>query len=99
MIHANLIAGEVKNAIAAGRQAFPAWPRSSPQQRADLLDQVGSEILARRAELGDLLSREEGKTLPEATGEVTRAGQIFKYLAGETIRLAGAVPALGAARS
>jgi acyl-CoA reductase-like NAD-dependent aldehyde dehydrogenase len=82
-------AGEVKNAIAAARQAFPAWARSSPQQRADLLDQVGSEILARRAELGDLLSREEGKTLPEATGEVTRAGQIFKYFAGEAIRLAG----------
>jgi acyl-CoA reductase-like NAD-dependent aldehyde dehydrogenase len=82
-------ADEIKNAIAAARQALPGWARSSPQQRADLLDQVGTEILARRAELADLLSREEGKTLPEATGEVTRAGHIFKYFAGEAIRLAG----------
>lgn len=49
----------------------------------------GYEILARRAELADLLAREEGKTLPEATGEVTRAGQIFKYFAAEAIRLSG----------
>ncbi|HEY6452624.1 MAG TPA: aldehyde dehydrogenase family protein [Steroidobacteraceae bacterium] len=82
-------AGEVKSAIAAARQALPAWARSSPQQRADILDHIGAEILARRTELADLLSREEGKTLPEATGEVTRAGHIFKYYAGEAVRLAG----------
>ena len=76
-------------AIAAARAAFAAWSRSGIQQRFDLLDTVGSELLARKAELGDLLAREEGKTLPEAIGEVMRAGQIFKFFAGETLRLSG----------
>jgi alpha-ketoglutaric semialdehyde dehydrogenase len=82
-------AGDVKTAVAAAKQALPRWARSSPQERADILDRVGTEILARKAELGDLLAREEGKTLPEAIGEVGRAGQIFKYFAGEAVRLAG----------
>ncbi|MDX2218475.1 MAG: aldehyde dehydrogenase family protein [Burkholderiales bacterium] len=76
----------VDQAVEAARAAFPAWSRSGPQARADALDFIGSEILARRAELGDLLAREEGKTLPEATGEVTRAGHIFKFFAGEALR-------------
>ena len=37
----------------------------------------------------DLLAREEGKTLPEATGEDARAGQIFAFFAGEALRLTG----------
>jgi acyl-CoA reductase-like NAD-dependent aldehyde dehydrogenase len=51
-----------------------------------VLDQIGSEILARREELGVLLAREEGKTLPEAVGEAARAGHIFKFFAGEALR-------------
>jgi aldehyde dehydrogenase (NAD+) len=82
-------AADAKTAVAAAAQAFPAWARSTPQERADILDKIGTEILSRRSELGDLLSREEGKILPEAIGEVTRAGHIFKYFAGEAIRLAG----------
>lgn len=54
-----------------------------------MLDFVGTELLARKAELGRLLSREEGKTLPEGIGEVARAGQIFKFFAGEALRLTG----------
>ena len=53
------------------------------------LDFVGSEILARKDELGALLSREERKTLPEGIGEVARAGQIFKFFAGEALRIPG----------
>ena len=68
---------QVHAAIDAARDAFPAWSTSGIQARHDALDKVGSEILARRDELGTLLAREEGKTLPEAIGEVTRAGNIF----------------------
>jgi acyl-CoA reductase-like NAD-dependent aldehyde dehydrogenase len=82
-------ADQVDQALDAARQAFPAWSRTTPQARADLLDKVGSEILARRSELGDLLAREEGKTLAEATGEVGRAGQIFKFFAAEALRVPG----------
>lgn len=54
-----------------------------------MLDQVGNELLARKDELGTLLAREEGKTLPEAVAEVARAGQIFKFFAGEALRIQG----------
>ena len=73
-------------AIRAAAEAFPHWSLSTPQRRADALDQIGSEILARREELGMLVAREEGKTLPEAVGEAARAGHIFKFFAGEALR-------------
>jgi len=84
-------AAQAREAIAAARAAAPGWALSTPQQRFDVLDAAGTEILARRAELGDLLAREEGKTLPEAIGEVVRAGNIFKFFAGEALRLSGDV--------
>src|SRR6202165_1177795 len=80
---------QADTAIGAARAAFPAWSMSSVQDRANLLDAVGNTILARKDELGRLLSREEGKTLPEGIGEVVRAGQIFKFFGGEALRLAG----------
>lgn len=76
-------------AIEAARAAAPAWAAFNTQARADLLDKVGSEIIARKDELGKLLSREEGKTLPEGIGEVVRAGNIFKFFGGEVLRRAG----------
>jgi acyl-CoA reductase-like NAD-dependent aldehyde dehydrogenase len=82
-------AAQAEQAIAAARQAAPGWARTTPQLRAELLEKIGVELLARRAELGDLLAREEGKTLAEAQGEVGRAGQIFKFFAGEALRLQG----------
>ena len=82
-------AAQVDDAIAAARQAFPAWARTTVQQRSDILDKAGTEILARREELGNLLAREEGKTLAEGMGEVGRAGQIFKFFAGEALRIQG----------
>ncbi|PIM52271.1 aldehyde dehydrogenase family protein [Roseateles chitinivorans] len=82
---------QTRAAIAAARAAFGAWSLATPQRRFDVLDAAGAEILARRAELGDLLAREEGKTLPEAIGEVVRAGNIFKFFAGEALRVGGEV--------
>ncbi len=77
------------NAIAAASAAFAAWSRSGPQIRHDFLKTVSDEIMARKAELGALLAREEGKTAPEGIGEVARAGQIFDFFAGEALRLTG----------
>src|SRR5262245_43822369 len=80
---------QAETAIAAAKAAFPAWSRSTPQQRFDVLDAIGTAILARREELGTLLSREEGKTKPEGIGEAARAGYIFKFFAGEALRTPG----------
>ncbi|WP_144630440.1 aldehyde dehydrogenase family protein [Bordetella genomosp. 13] len=84
-------AAQVEAAVQAARAAFPAWSTGSVQARADALEKIAAEILARREELGELLAREEGKTRPEAIGEVARAGQIFRFFAGEVVRQAGEV--------
>jgi len=80
---------DVNNAVDAAKRAFPAWSRSTPQERYDILKKASDEILARKDELGRLLSREEGKTLAEGVGEVLRAGQIFAFFAGECLRPGG----------
>ena len=82
-------AAQTRRAIEAARAAFPAWSRSSIQERADLLDAVGGRILARAQEIGRLLAREEGKTLKEAVGETMRAGHVFKFHAGQALRITG----------
>ena len=82
-------ARQVSAAVAAAKDAFPAWSRSNPQTRHDILKRVGDEILARKDELGRLLSQEEGKTVAEGVGEVMRAAQIFLFFSGECLRLAG----------
>ena len=90
-VYARATAEETKQAIAAAKAAFPAWSRSGILERHAILRKTADEILARKQELGELLSREEGKTLPEGIGEVTRAGQIFDFFAGEVLRLSGEV--------
>ncbi|MGC2777097.1 MAG: aldehyde dehydrogenase family protein [Bradyrhizobium sp.] len=80
---------QTEKAVAAAKAAFPAWSRSTPQERYDALNKISAEILSRKEELGRLLAREEGKTLPEGIGEVARAGQIFAFFAGEALRLTG----------
>ena len=87
--YAQADAAQARSAIAAAKQAFAAWAGGNIQDRANILDRAGNEILARKDELGRLLSREEGKTLPEGVGEAARAGNIFKFFAGEALRLAG----------
>jgi acyl-CoA reductase-like NAD-dependent aldehyde dehydrogenase len=82
---------QAEEAIAAAKAAFPAWSRSSPQERHDILKKASDEVLARKEELGKLLAREEGKTLSEGIGEATRAGQILDFFAGEALRLNGEV--------
>jgi alpha-ketoglutaric semialdehyde dehydrogenase len=87
--YARANAPQVQAAVEAARAAFPSWSRSTPQERHDILLRASTEILARREELGRLLSREEGKTLAEGIGEATRAGQIFDFFAGEALRIPG----------
>ena len=88
-LYAQADSSQVDLAVEAARSAARLWAAQTPQQRFNVLDFVGSEILARKDELAQLLAREEGKVLPEAAGEVMRAGQIFKFFAGEAVRLAG----------
>jgi len=80
---------EVDAAVAAAKAAFPGWSDASPEVRFDVLDRAGTLVMERREQIGRLLSREEGKTLPEGIGETVRAGRILKYFAGEALRAHG----------
>ena len=76
-------------AIAAAKSAFDGWSQSALEQRKVVLDFIGAELIARSAEIGAVLAREEGKTLAEGKGEVARSGQFFQYYGAEVLRLMG----------
>ena len=80
---------QAADAIAAAAEALPGWAATPGLVRSEILERAGSEIQARADELGDLLAREEGKTLAEAVAEVRRAGQICKFHAGQSLRQGG----------
>jgi len=82
-------AEDVDRAVSAAREAQPKWRTAGIQRRHDALMQIGTELMARSAEIGALLSREEGKPLAEGKGEVYRAGQFFTWFAAEALRLQG----------
>jgi aldehyde dehydrogenase (NAD+) len=82
-------ADQVAAAVEAATRAAGSWGLSSIQERSDVLDKIGTALLARAQEFGRVLSREEGKVLRDGVGEVMRAGRIFKFFAGEALRTAG----------
>lgn len=82
-------AADVDEAVARATEAQRAWFDLTPQDRSVRLDAIAVEIDAQREELSRQLSREEGKTLPESRAEVTKSAQLFKYFAGEAVRMWG----------
>ena len=87
--YAQADARQTEDAIAAAKAALPGWSSTTPQQRADVLEAIGVELLARRDEIGTLLAREEGKPRANGVAETMRAAQIFKFFAQETLRIEG----------
>lgn len=82
-------AADLDRALDAARAAQPRWWAAGIQKRHDVLMAIGTELMARAAEIGALVSREEGKPLAEGKGEVYRAGQFFTWFAAEALRLQG----------
>ncbi|EQB02601.1 hypothetical protein L288_16530 [Sphingobium quisquiliarum P25] len=80
---------QVREAMAAARRAQPGWAAFNMQARADMLRKVGDLLIERSRDIGTLLAREEGKTLPEAIGETIRAAQCFHYSAADVVRAQG----------
>jgi acyl-CoA reductase-like NAD-dependent aldehyde dehydrogenase len=80
---------DVSRAAAAAEEAFTAWSQLAGPARGNYLFKV-AELLDHRFEsIAAEMTREEGKTLPEARGEVRRAINIFRYFGGEGSRLPG----------
>ena len=87
--HALADPNQAIQAIDAAHAALSSWKNTNPQTRFDILDNIGRIIITRQDELGEILAREEGKTLAEAKGEAFRAGQFFQFYAAEALRRTG----------
>ena len=82
-------ADQLDQAVDAAAAAQRVWAQTGLEARQQVLDAIGRELMARADELGELLSREEGKPRAEGRGEVYRAGQFFTYFAAEILRQIG----------
>lgn len=87
------VAGEddVARAVEAARGAQREWWRAGPIARGAILRRAAEIIDGRAEELGRLMTREEGKTLPEAIGEARRAAQVLQYHAAQAWQPVGEV--------
>jgi aldehyde dehydrogenase (NAD+) len=75
----------VEQAGAAAAQAFGAGRRTSAGERAALLLRIADRLHHQREPLARLAVQEQGKTLPEALGEVDRGAATFRYFAGQAL--------------
>jgi aldehyde dehydrogenase (NAD+) len=76
----------VEQACSAAATARNSWANLPATKRGEYLFKAAELIEARLPQLGEEMTREEGKTLPEAFGEVKRALNIFRYFGGEGSR-------------
>lgn len=79
----------VASAVAAARAAQREWGTATPAARGTVLTRAAEILTARSDEIAQDLTREEGKTLTEARGEVLRAAEIFRFFGGEGLRMTG----------
>lgn len=80
---------EARQAIEAAAAAFPGWSAMTPVARGRVLSKASQILESRKTELAELLTREEGKTLTESTGEVQRAIDIFRFFGGLSYTIGG----------
>jgi len=80
---------DAQAAIIAAQKAFPAWSAMTPVARGRILSKASQILEARKPELAEALTREEGKTLAESSGEVQRAIDIFRFFGGLSYTLGG----------
>src|SRR5215831_16646593 len=82
-------ARDVDDAAAAAAAALPAWSAMSGPARGNILYKAADILDRKFDQVAAEMTREEGKTLPEAKGEVRRSINIFRYFAGEGARMPG----------
>lgn len=82
-------ADDVAAAVAAAKAAYPGWRRTPPPKRAEILFRAGRLLTERKEALARDMTREMGKPLEEARGDVQEAIDMTLYMAGEGRRLFG----------
>ncbi|MEC8262843.1 MAG: aldehyde dehydrogenase family protein, partial [Pseudomonadota bacterium] len=87
--YAQATTDQLESALDSARAAQKLWQASGLEARQTALMKIGTAMMDRADELGELLSREEGKPRAEGRGEIYRAGQFFTYYAAEVLRQIG----------
>lgn len=80
---------DVDKAVDSARTAFRAWSLTPAPRRGEIIFRTAEILKKRKQELGKLITREMGKVLPEALGDVQEAIDMAYYMAGEGRRLSG----------
>ncbi|MEU7588285.1 NAD-dependent succinate-semialdehyde dehydrogenase [Micromonospora sp. NPDC049230] len=91
---ASVADGDVQDALAAvdaAAAAAPGWAATGPRERAEILRRAFELMIARSDALSELISRENGRALPDARGEIGYAAEFFRWHAGEAVRIGGSV--------
>ena len=81
--------GEAEAALAAASDALPSWSRTPAPKRGEIIERAADLLRAEQDEVARLLTREEGKTVAEAKGEIYRAYNVLNYTAGQSRRMGG----------
>ena len=80
---------EIEAALAAAHRAAPAWAKTAPRVRGEILRKA-FELMTQEADyLAELISKENGKALPDAKGEVAYAAEFFRWCSEEAVRITG----------
>ncbi len=82
---------EVNDAVQAAKEAFPSWSSVPAPERAEILLNVGQRLKEKKWEIARELTREMGKILKEAGGDVQEAIDTALYISGEGRRMLGVV--------
>src|SRR6266581_1500204 len=80
---------EATAALEAASEALPAWSRMPAPKRGEVVERAADLLRAEQDEVARLLTREEGKTVAEAKGEIYRAYNVLNYTAGQSRRMGG----------
>jgi succinate-semialdehyde dehydrogenase / glutarate-semialdehyde dehydrogenase len=80
---------EIEAALAAADRAAPAWAKTAPRVRAEMLRKAFELMIQEADYLAELISKENGKAITDAKGEVAYAAEFFRWFSEEAVRIAG----------
>jgi len=76
---------DAKNAIDAAEDAFQVWLEAAPTQASGVLNKAAQLVRTNEQELATVLTKEQGKTLPESLGEIRFFSRTLEYYSGAKI--------------
>jgi len=80
---------EIEAALAAADRAASSWAKTAPRVRGEILRKAFELMSAEADYLAELISKENGKALPDAKGEVAYAAEFFRWFSEEAVRISG----------